>query len=74
MDLGDVECGGMDWTGLDWTGLVWSGLVWSGSGQEPADGSCEQGHKPPSSIKCWKVFEWRTTGGLSSCAQLHRGR
>jgi hypothetical protein len=28
-----------------------------GSGQGPLEGSCEDGNKPPGSIKCWVILE-----------------
>jgi hypothetical protein len=36
------------------------------------ESSCECGTEPLGSIKCWKLSNGYTTGGLSSSAQLHR--
>jgi hypothetical protein len=43
--------------------MGWYGLDLFGSGYGPLEGSCEYGHKPSGSRKCWGVLEqlrnWR---------------
>jgi hypothetical protein len=36
--------------------------------------SCECSNEPSSSIKCWELSSYFTTGGFSSSAQLHKVR
>jgi hypothetical protein len=60
MDLGEVIWGGVDKIGL------------TQDRDSKVENSCECGNEPSGSTKCWYLLEWLPSGGLSSCAQLHR--